>query len=262
MRRLLTTGFIILAVACFAQSDSTRKQIAYSFGFSAAAGFMPGDLTLTSYYGQLITERTAFPSFDVHATVLFREKFGIRLTAGRTGRKTSFRSYSDYDSQANPDFHSLPNYSDLHSGFTYAYIMPQVVYRTGEEPFNLTVIGGAGIGRLSMPTGEVITQRDGSNLFFHIAYDSPVATNLSADLRLEFAYMRQLSQHLFMNAGIYADGFMIAADYKYSVTFHENGVYPVYAEFQQAKHVLMVYNAGLFLNFQWNKRESPRAIYE
>lgn len=262
MKKLFTAGCVLFAVACFAQADSARKQIAYSAGLSGGGGLMPGIPEQVSYYDGFIGERTLFPSFDFHATVLFKEKFGFRITAGKVGRKTTFHSYGGYDQHINPDFHSLPEYSDMEAGFTYAYILPQAVYRIGNEPFNLTIAGGAGAGRLSMPAGSVIIQRDGRNLFFHIAYDSPVVTNINSNLQLEFAYMRQLSQHLFMNAGVYAGGLMIASNYKYSVTSYENGTSPVYTELEQAKHIMMVYTGGLFLDFQWNKRESPRAYYE
>lgn len=262
MRKLFTFLLIASVVVCYAQTDSTRKQIAYSAGFSGGAAFLFSQPDLTAYYGQLIGERTAFPSFSFHATVLFKEKIGFRITAGKTGRKTGFRSYNDYDNSTHPGFHSLPGYSDLHSGFTYTYITPQFVYRIGDEPFNMTVVCGAGLGRLSMPTGSIVTQRDSSNMFLHITYDAPVVTNVNADLQLEFAYMRQLSQHLFMNAGIYAGAFMIATDFRYSVTSRENGTAPVYTELEQAGYMMITYNAGLFLNFQWNKRESPRAYYE
>lgn len=270
MKKLFTIGLLLFALNGIAQTDSTRRQvadsvrrqIAYSAGVAAGAGFTFSEEHLPSYYGEFIGNRTGFPTGSFHVTVLFKEKIGFRITAGTTGARTEFSHYDAYNTSINPDFHAVPNYSEMYAGFSYDYITPQFVYRIGDEPFNFTMIGGAGPGRLSMPGGSIITQKDGSNQFFHIAYDSPVVTNMNADLQLEFAYMRQLSQHLFMNAGIYAGTFMIAANYKYSITYHENGTRPVYSEVNEAKHVMMTYNTGLFLHFQWNKRESERAYYE
>lgn len=262
MKQILIVLLVVAGVCGHAQSDTTKK-VAIVVGGSFGAGISIHEPALPHNYGVLVHEKKLYAAYTVYASVLFKEKIGFRLTGGYLGGSTANSSTIDeYVAIQFPNYHYLPQYSVLHAGYHYQYFVPQASYRLGSEPFNATFSLGAGFGRLHTPHGNVILQKDGSNDFIELTYHGQNMWNYHGQLDMEFAYMRQLSQHLFANVGLYVTSVALMSNYEFHYT--ETDYQQTYSVLGQghSNDLMMHFNTGLFLNFQWNKRESARAYYE
>lgn len=263
MKQLFLVFFIAIGSCLNAQSDTAKKEIAVIVGGSFGGGVSIHEPTLPYHYGVLMHEEKFYLDYTLYCSVLFKEKIGFRITTGYLGGSTTqSASIAEYAELQFPDYHFLPQYNELHAGYHYRYVLPQATYRIGNEPFNATFSLGAGIGRIHTPHGTVILQKDGSNDFIQLTYHGQNMWNTHGQLDVEFAYMRQLSQHFFANVGLFATTVALMSNYEFHYT--ETDYQQTYT-IQDGAHsgdLMMHFNAGLFLNFQWNKRESERAYYE
>jgi hypothetical protein len=263
MKRILFFSFIMLSCCCGAQSDTAQKEIAIAVGGSFGGGVSTHQPALSYNYGALMHEENVYLTYTAYAAVLFREKMGFRATWGHLGGSTAASAtIDDYAAIQFPGYHYLPEYSELHAGYHYQYVVPQAVYRLGDEPFNITLALGAGIGRIHTPHGTAILQKDGSNDFIELTYHSQNMWNMHGQLDVEFGYMRQLSQHVFANVGLYTTSVALMSNYEFHYTETDYGQTYSVSTGGQSDDLMMHFNAGIFLNLQWNKRESPRAYYE
>lgn len=261
MKKLLTVCFFLAAFGLHAQQDSTRR-IAISGGAAAGGGYILTESSLPAFYGALMHENRWYAAGSFYAMVLFRERIGFRISGGTLGRMSATENYDYYTAQAYPDYHVLPEYSTLQCGYIYDYFAPHFVYRLGDEPFNLTLSLGAGVGKLKLPEGDAILQKDGSNDFKVVTYTAPSVRNVYAEFNAEMGYMRQLSQHWFANTGVFVNIVCVKSNYDFYVTETPYGQASQNTVSAHSDDLLLHLNVGIFLNLQWNKRESPRAYYE
>jgi hypothetical protein len=259
---LLVTLFLIFQAK--AQQDTTAPSpFSISAGAGGGAGFTVGKIEpLMSSYELLHNEFRAYVDVRYNVTVLFKEKFGFRVSSGRLGRRGAGDGFVAYLNSSYPGYKFLYEYSSLESGYTYQYVMPQFVYRRGSEPFNLTLCAGLGYGITSHAGATIVLQDEGTNDFKQVNYSAVDSRNLSAGLDAEFAYMRQLSQHWFMNAGVSVayTGLFQYYDFIYEERKYQQSFWVGYSNHEDGlmHHIA----AGVFVNFQWNTKESERAIYE
>ncbi len=260
--RKLTLFMLLIVSGLLSAQDTLQRKISIIVGGNIGAGFTFTTPPLDDYYGGLMHENEVYVHYSGYIAFLAKEQFGFRLSIGRIGRMTSTATFDGYAAVAYPGYHYLPEYSDLTAGYFYNYFTPEFTYRLGSEPFNLTGSIGAGIGKLQSPQGNAVLQEDGSNNFTVLHYSKGDSWQRHAEVNLEGGYMRQLSQHLFVNAGLYANAFVFGYNLGYFLAQSQNGM-PTPSTFGQVRQANMIhFNTGIFLNFQWNKRESERAYYE
>lgn len=263
MKQLFIVFFVAMFAGMNAQTDSAKKEIAVIIGGSFGGGFSAMKYTSEYNYAELLNEKPFYVTYSMYCSVLFREKIGLRITGGRVGGSTAASTSIDELALSRfPDYHYLPEYSELHAGYHYTYITPQFTYRLGSEPFNATLCLGAGMGKLHTPHGTAVLQKNGSNDFIELEYYGEDIINYHTQADIEIAYMRQLSQHVFANVGLYITSLALFSSYEFHYSETKYAQPTVYLGGGHRSDFLMHYNAGLFLNFQWNKRESPRAYYE
>lgn len=262
MRKVLSFLSCFFTVMCCAQSDSTAPRGAVLWGMGSAVGFYLTNPDQPLGYNTLLTENKVYEQFKIDLTVLWKERIGLRIQTGRIGRVADASAYKDYITENFEGYQYLPDYSNLAGGFTYTYFCPQFAYKKGSEPFNVLLCGGIGFGKLNLPRGVAEVQHIGSNDHKEINYLPNDPWNVHAEVTAEFGYMRQLSQHWFLNAGIYLNGIFINSKYSYTYGEQDYGQPVSVFVTTNVKYVTIAANAGVFLNFQWNKRESARAIYE
>lgn len=246
-----------------AQYDSVPSPFSIYFGAGIGAG--KGGTALKGEhhgYEALQYDGTFYVDYTSRIGFLINERFGLALDFGQLGNTRNGKRFGEYAANAFPGYSFQFEYSDLHFGYRYRYITPQLVYRMGREPFNLTINAGVGTGRLHSAEGTAIYKRDSSNYFIEQRYWSDDVWNLNIAVSAEVAYMRQLSQHWFMNAGVYLGYNSIRQDYSYSTvvnTYPSNTGTIITEAVQGLQHHG---SAGIFVYFQWNTKESEKAYYE
>lgn len=271
MKRCLFALLLVISQLVYGQSESARssgslpdtllKGYSLIFGIGVGPGFNLGAPVLEKGYDELLLEHTAYPDFRAEAGVLWNEKFGFRLLIGRQGIRGNAYSFYQYANEAYPGYKYLTEYSDFYSGYSYSYVTPQFIYKVGKEPFNCTFSAGFGTGKLCMAYGRAELQQDGSNNFMEVNYSAEKVWNYNATAGADIAYMRQLSPHLFCNTGVYVsyNAVMLDFDYTYTEQLYNQPV--SFRQTYDVHHTLGHINAGIFLNFQWNSKESERAFY-
>lgn len=265
MKKMLSViSFSLWALFANAQSDSLAPSpFSISAGSTVGAGFMVGKVeALPARYDLLHNEFRAYCDSRNHVTLLFDEKCGVRIVAGQLGRRGFGEGIVDYLNSAYPGYKFLNEYSYLRSGYVYRYISPQLVYRKGSEPFNLTLCAGGGLGLTNHAYGIAILQDIGTNDFMQIDYAAAQTRNVNIALDAELAYMRQLSQHWFMNVGFSLSYTGVIQDYDFTYTEqkYQRALWLQYNN--NVEGIVHHVAAGIFVNFQWNTKESARAIYE
>ena len=263
MRKVfLIVFFLMFCVRMNAQRDSVPG-FCVSVGSGIGLGFSFGPVEkLNQRYDLLHDENRIYLDFRENLTFLFKEKFGFRILAGQVGRQGNGSELSDYWNMAYSGYKLVHEYSDLRSGYKYRYLTPQFVYRFGKEPFNATFCLGVGYGKFDHAYGIAILQENGSNNFIQMEYSAPRTNEINLAFDAEFAYMRQLSLHWYMNAGISVSYTGVTQDYDYDYT--EQAYQQPYSFVVLGYQSSFLHHAalGIFLNFQWNKREGERAVYE
>lgn len=265
MKKVVAFITLLLATCAIrAQSDTTAPSpISISAGGGVGAGFQIGNVgELMSDYQLLHNEFRAYCDSRNNVTVLFREKFGFRILAGQLGRRGSGEGFTEHLNSYYPGYKYLFEYSYLRSGYRYRYISPQFVYRKGTEQFNLTLCAGGGLGVTDHAYGTAILQDIGTNDFMQVDYSSSQTREVNIAVDAELAYMRQLSQHWFMNAGVSLSytGLFQYYDFNYRELNYRQTYWVEYNN--HVDGLMHHFAAGLFVNFQWNSKESERAIYE
>lgn len=250
--------------AAKAQSDtSAPSPLSISFGAGVGAGFVIGQPEeLFAHYELLQNEFSTYLDSRNQVTVLFREKFGFRILAGQLGRRGSGAGISNHLNSYYPGYKYLFDYSYLRSGYVYRYISPQFVYRKGAEQFNFTLCAGGGLGVTDHAYGTAILQDIGTNDFMQVDYGSSRTREVNIAVDAELAYVRQLSQHWFMNAGasLSYTGLFQYYDFNYRELNYQQTYWVEY--YNHVDGLMHHIAAGLFVNFQWNTKESERVIYE
>ena len=263
MKKILALFFVCSCVTLVAQ-DSLRSPFSVYGGGGIGAGILLGGFgNKPSGIDELQFARVPYLDIQFKAGVLWNEKFGVAILAGQLGHTNDGDAYAEYAQTAIPGYTLSFEYSDLHYGYTYRYVTPQFVYRIGREPFNLTINAGAGIGQMKSAYGTAIYKQDSTNWFIEDRYTSEPAWNINGTLGFDFAYMRQLSQHWFMNTGVSLSYTAILQNYDIQYTSQRYG-YSWYT-FYDVSHVQgTIHHAaiGLFVHLQWNTKESERAYYE
>jgi len=263
VRTVFALFLLFLVVCANAQHDSLRSPFSVYGGADIGVGrLFIGNTHLVHGYDELQYGRKAYVNLQFKFGLLWEEKYGIAWVAGQISNTTDAQQYKTYADGAINGYKFLVEYSDLHQGYTYRYLTPQFVYRFGREPFNLTLNGGLGIGIIQSATGIAIYQKDSSNGFIEARYYAEPTMNFNAALGVEFAYMRQLSQHWFMNCGLSLSYVGLLQDYEVrSTRHHYQAQFPI-TNVSQINGLLSHGAAGIFLHFQWNTKESERAYYE
>lgn len=263
MKKLCGIVFcVVTSIAAFGQSDTTQRKIAVVFGGGVGAGFTLTTPDLAFGYGKLMTNQVLYCHARADVTVLWKEQIGFRMSFGRAGRRGDSFTFTSYAKSAHSGYQYLPEYSEFTSGYNYNYFATSFVYRFGSEPFNATVFAGAGLGRLRNTSGRVELQEAGSNNFIEAVYVYDEVWNSQAELGMEFAYMRQLTQHLFMNSGVYVSSMLLLSDFTYTYSEQEYAQPVSVISNVQANDLINHLNTGVFLSLQWNRRASERAYYE
>lgn len=266
MRKILTTLLVGISALLSAQpdKDSLRSPFSVYGGGGTGVGILLGGYGNKPHgIDELQFEKIPYVDVQVKAGMLWNEKSGVAILAGQLGSTGDGSGYADYAQTALPGYSLSFEYSDLHSGYTYRYITPQFVYRMGREPFNVTLNVGVGIGQMKNAYGIAIYKQDSTNWFIEKRYTSEPAWNFNGAFGLECAYMRQLSQHWFMNAGISLS--YTAVLQKYDIAYTSQHYTQPWYTFYDVSHIKgTIHHAalGLFVQFQWNTKESERAYYE
>lgn len=264
MKELLAVlWFICASYALAAQSDTVNSPFSVYGGAGTGGGILLGGQgELPNGYDDLQYGQSPYLDVQFKAGMLWKEKFGVVLLAGQLGRINDGSNYFDYAESAVPGYKFLPEYSDLHSGYRYRYFAPQFVYRWGREPFNLTLNAGIGIGSLRSANGIAMYQKDSSNYFLEMRYYAEPSWNMNFAVGVDLAYMRQLTQHWFMNTGVNIGYTAIKQNYDITSTTQS---YQQQFPLQSPSHIESVLHhlaVGVFMHFQWNTKEYARAYYE
>jgi hypothetical protein len=243
--------------------DSLRSPFSIYFGpgFGAGKGLIP---SIPSHgFEYLQYEDAWYADMNARVGLLWNEKFGVNIQFGQLGNTHDGSRFSDeYIADAFPGYSFLPEYSDLDFGYRYRYATPQMTYRIGREPFNITLNAGVGAGHLTSASGTAVFRKDSSNYFIQQDFNGHASWCVNIAAGAEFAYMRQLSQHWFMNTGVSLGYNGVMQSYVYSTAIYTypdpDGVYYSDRIAALVHHV----SAGVFVYFQWNTKESARAYYE
>lgn len=266
MRKVLSTLFVCISALLSARSekDSLRSPFSVYGGGGVGVGVLLGGYGSKPHgIDELQFEKSPYLDVQVKAGMLWNEKSGVAILAGQLGRTDNGEAFAEYAQTAISGYSLSFEYSDLHSGYTYRYITPQFVHRIGREPFNLAINTGIGIGQMKNAYGIAIYKQDSTNWFIEQRYTSKPAWNFNGALGFEFAYMRQLSQHWFMNAGISLSYTAILQ--KYDIAYTSQHYTQPWYTFYDVSHIKgIIHHAalGVFVHFQWNTKESERAYYE
>lgn len=262
MRKNLLLLLVVFAVQLKAQ-DSLRSPFSIYGGGGIGLGYpLGGYRDLPGGYDDLQYEPSVYIDVQLKAGMLWNERIGFCILAGQLDRATSGNKYNDYASTAFEGYTFLPEYSDLHYGYKYRYITPQFVYRIGREPFNITLNLGFGLGYLSNANGIAIYKENGSNNFIERRYNADDMWTGNIAANLEFAYLRQLSQHWFINTGLYLSYSGVRHQYEMHYTTEEYSSGVKIDGGAVADELIHHGAAGVFVYFQWNTREYERAYYE
>jgi hypothetical protein len=261
MKHRFTIVVLFFVLSAGAQTDTLLKGYSVVIGASIGPGFKLTNSTYERGYNELFFENNAYPDVRAELGILWNEKFGFRFLIGRQGNRGLGLDFHNYANATYSGYHYLYEYSDFRSNYTYSYITPQFIFKMGKEPFNSLLSAGFGTGQLCPPTGYGIMQEDGFNNFFQVTYGADKVWNFNTTAGAEVAYMRQLSPHLFCNAGLYVAMNTIMADYSYSFTEQYYQASPSVEEVHEVKEMIHQINSGIFFNFQWNSTESERAFY-
>ncbi len=246
-----------------AQYDSVPSPFSVYFGSALGCGKYSAGIS-GDYHGfdALQYDDALYADYNNRLGILWNEKFGVTLLFGELANSNKGERFDVYAKTAFPGYSLLLEYSDMHYGYRYRYITPQFTYRMGREPFNCTVNAGAGIGRLHGSDGIAIYKSDTSNQFIEQRYYTNDVLNVNASASVEVAYMRQLSQHWFLNTGLYASYTMVMEKYNYSTSISYNGWIDGPSYGQNIVNKQHHYAVGIFCYFQWNTKESARAYYQ
>lgn len=261
MKKLFPFLLLVMVHCAQAQTDSTERGMALVSGLGCGPGFIMTQPTLPRAYDQLLLETNAYCGVKAEIGVLWKEQIGFRIIAARVGRKSTPFGMEDYANTNYTGYHYVIGYGDAVGGYDYNYITPQFVYRIGSEPFNLSLSGGAGIGWLQTPDATLELQHNGDNDFMEVKYTAENPWNMNAEAGADFAYMRQITPHWFANVGVYVNcnATFVNFDYTYS---EQRYAQPVSVnENYTVKQTMIQINTGIFLNYQWNQRESARSFY-
>lgn len=263
MRRFFFVSFVVVFTMQLSAQDSLRSPFSVYGGGGIGLGYLLGGYRdLPGGYDDLQYEPSVYVDLQVKAGMLWNERIGFCVLAGQLGRSTSGNKYNDYAATAIEGYTFLPEYSDMHYGYKYRYITPQFVYRIGREPFNITINAGYGLGSLSNANGIAIFKENGSNNFIERRYyvDNSWTGNIAAGF--EFAYMRQLSQHWFLNTGAYLNYSGVRHRYEMHYSNQPYGNFLHYDDGVFFTKIIHHAAAGVFIYFQWNTKEYERAYYE
>lgn len=263
MKKLYCILLMIFAATAMQAQDSLRSPFSVYGGGGVGLGYLLGGYRdLPAGYDDLQYEPTIYGDVQLKAGALWNEKIGFCILAGKIGRSTNGDKFNAYASTAFSGYTFLPEYSDLHSGYTYKYITPQFVYRMGREPFNITINAGYGLGYLSNANGIAMFKENGSNNFIERRYyvNNSWTGNIAAGF--EFAYMRQLSQHWFINTGAYLNYSGVRHRYEMHYSNQQYGSVLHYDGGAFFSEIIHHAAAGVFVYFQWNTKEYARAYYE
>lgn len=264
MRKILVIVFVCFSVALAAQTEDSLRS-PFSIYFGAGIGVGKGSQLQGEHYGfETIQYEDAFyADFNFRAGMLWNEKCGFTVQFGQLGNTQDGTRFSEeYAANAFPGYSLLFEYSDIDFGYRYRYVTPQFTYRLGREPFNTTFNVGAGIGHLRGASGNAIFKKDSSNYFIEQNFHGHDAWNVNVAASVEVAYMRQLSQHWFMNTGISLGYNGVVHNYAYATTIY---TYSSSSEDFYSGRISGLVNhasAGIFVYLQWNTKESARAYYE
>lgn len=263
MRRLFFVLFVVVFTMQLSAQDSLRSPFSVYGGGGIGLGWLLGGYgELPNGYDDLQYEEKLYVDMQFKSGILWNERIGVALLAGQLGKSNDGTKYTSYAESAYAGYKFLPEYSDLHFGYKYRYFTPQLVYRIGREPFNLTANAGAGIGLLRSANGLAIYQEEASNDFLEVRYNADPSWNLNIAIGLNFAYMRQLSQHWFMNTGFNLGYIGIKENYEIVSTTQKNQQQFALASPSHLDAIVHHISFGVFVHFQWNTKEYERAYYE
>jgi hypothetical protein len=263
MKKLLfAVCFLLVLLRVHAQDDSLRSPFSVYGGAGLGTGLLLGHRELPLGYDDLQFDDGPFLDLQFKAGVLWNEQYGITVLAGQIKNTGDGDRFATYAADGQPGYRLLFEYSDLHFGYTYRYVNTMFAYRFGREPFNITLNGGVGFGRMHNANGIAIYQKNGSNDFLEVRYYADPTVNMNVAVGADFAYMRQLSQHWFMNTGVNVSYTNILQNYEMVSTTQYSGQQFSLASPSHITGMLHHAAIGLFVHFQWNEKESERAFYE
>jgi hypothetical protein len=246
-----------------AQDDSLRSPFSVYFGSSLGCGkYSKGISGDYSGFDALQYDDAFYADYNNRIGFLWNEKAGVTLLFGQLANTNRGTRFHDYALTAYNGYTFLVEYSDMHYGYRYRYITPQFTFRMGREPFNYTLNAGVGIGKLHGSDGIAIYKNDTSNMFIQQRYTTTDSWNVNAAVSFEAAYMRQLSQHWFLNTGFYLSYTAVQEKYEYSTTVESYGSPIAVTAMDEISNLQHHGAVGIFAYFQWNTKESERAYYE
>ncbi len=263
MRKIFVIIFVCISAVLAAQTEDSLRS-PFSIYCGAGIGIGRGFGLEGDHYGfETIQYEDAFyADFNFRAGMLWNEKFGFTVLFGQLGNTQDGSRFSEEYADAYPGYSFLVEYSDIDFGYRYRYITPQFTYRVGREPFNTTFNVGVGIGHLRGASGNAIFKKDSSNYFIEQYFHGHDAWNMNVAASVEFAYMRQLSQHWFMNTGISLGYNGVIQNYMYTTSIFTYSVPEGNFYSGSISGLVNHASAGIFVYFQWNTKESARAYYE
>lgn len=262
MKKLLFSLCCLLTLCVHAQDDSLRSPFSIYGGAGIGTGLQLGHGELPEGYDDLQYDDGPFLDLQFKAGVWWEERYGFAVLAGQIRNTGDDDRFAAYALNSEPGYRLLFEYSDLHFGYTYQYLNTMFAYRFGREPFNITLNGGAGFGIMRSANGTAIYQKNGSNDFLEVRYYADPTVNMNIAVGADFAYMRQLSQHWFMNTGVNIAYTNILQDYEIVSTTQYSGQQFALPSPSHITGMLHHVAIGLFVHFQWNTKESARAYYE